>query len=252
MSINTFINAIASGGSMSMTNGYDVQFQLPSSVKTYLESTCDVLDDSTGPSSLVKMLCDEAQLPNIQSATGQLQGRYMGENQINYPYAKFYTDFALSWMCDVNMTPLKFVTGWHNYVFNGNWNDAPKVSSKKGLFGIREENPNEINRAIRLNYPSQYLGRIRVTKADRGPLGATSRSAISYILEDCYPYSIDTVPLSYGTSQITKVSANFYYSKHTVVYQDQASKSTLDWVGGVEMAKENIKEGDVQASEVVS
>ena len=41
-----------------------------------------------------------------------------------------------------------------------------------------------------------------------------------YILEDIYPYSIDAVPMSYGTSQITKVTANFYYTKHTVVYND--------------------------------
>ena len=40
-------------------------------------------------------------------------------------------------------------------------------------------------------------------------------------MEECYPYSIDSVPLSYGTSQLTRVSANFYYAKHSVVFQDQ-------------------------------
>ena len=38
---------------------------------------------------LVQMLCDEAQLPNVQAAVGQLSGRVMGESQISYPYARF-------------------------------------------------------------------------------------------------------------------------------------------------------------------
>ena len=46
-------------------------------------------------------------------------------------------------------------------------------------------------------------------------------------MEECYPYSIDTVPLSYGTSQLTRVSANFYYAKHSVVYQNQALTSSV-------------------------
>ena len=252
MSINTFIQAIANGGSMSMSNGYDVQFDLPSTLKTYLKTSCDIEDDSTGPMSVIKLLCDEAQLPNVQSATGQLQGRYLGENQVNYPYAKFYTDLSLSWMCDVNMTPLKFVTGWHHYIFDANWNDAPKRNKGNTLTQIRTEQPNEFNRPIRLNYPSSYMGKIRITKADKGPLGATSRPGMSYILEDAFPYSVDTVPLSYGTSQITKVSANFYYAKHTVVYQDHTRTTDLDYVKGVELSQENIKEGDTLASETFS
>ena len=47
---------------------------------------------------------------------------------------------------------------------------------------------------------------------------------ISYILENAYPYSIDAVPLSYGSSQITRVNVNLYYSRHTVVYGDGKNK----------------------------
>jgi len=37
VSINTFINAIAKGGNMSMSNGYDVQFELTEDLKGYLD-----------------------------------------------------------------------------------------------------------------------------------------------------------------------------------------------------------------------
>ena len=105
MSINTFIQAIAQGGSMAMSNGYDVQFELPPSdnsnnigLEEYLRNVGigNVLStDPCNTGGLVKLLCDEAALPNTQSATGQLQGRYLGENQVNYPYARFFTDFSL-------------------------------------------------------------------------------------------------------------------------------------------------------------
>ena len=49
--------------------------------------------------------------------------------------------------------------------------------------------------------------------------------------------------------QITKVSANFYYAKHTVVYQDHTRTTDLDYTKGVELSQENIKEGDTLASE---
>ena len=214
---------------MSMSNGYDVQFELTEDLKGYLDEfqLSNVL--STDPSNvggLVKLLCDEAQLPNTQAATGQLQGRYLGENQMNYPYARFFTDFSLSWMCDVNMTPLKFLTGWHNFIFDGSDNNAPIKNTDKSLTGIKNENARLFNRAIRLKYPKEYACTARITKTDQGPLAPNQRAGISYIMEECYPYSIDTVPLSYGTSQLTRVSANFYYAKHSVVYQDQTLNSS--------------------------
>ena len=216
---------------MAMSNGYDVQFELPPSdnsnnigLEEYLRNVGigNVLStDPCNTGGLVKLLCDEAALPNTQAATGQLQGRYLGENQVNYPYARFFTDFSLSWMCDVNMTPLKFLTAWHNFIFDGGEDNAPIESAKGTLTGIRGENPKKFNRAIRLRYPKEYGARVRITKTDQGPQAPNQRAAISYILEECYPYSIDTVPLSYGTSQLTRVSANFYYAKHSVAYQDQ-------------------------------
>ena len=207
-----------------MSNGYDVQFEITGSLRNYLDEFSLGNLYTTDPSNLgglVKLLCDEAQLPNTQAATGQLQGRYLGENQVNYPYARFFTDFSLSWMCDVNMTPLKFITGWHNFIFNGGEENSPVIEDKGTLTGIKTSLPRAYNRAIRLKYPSKYAATVRITKTDQGPQAPNQRTGISYIMEECYPYSIDTVPLSYGTSQLTRVSANFYYAKHSVVYQDQ-------------------------------
>lgn len=222
-SIAQFISAISRGGGMSMTNGYDVEFQLPSGLASYIGSTAKINvndKDPSKPGYLISLLCDEAQLPNVQAATGQITGVHMGEGQISYPHTKLYSDFSLSWMCDANMTPLKFLNSWYNYIFNGRGTEQIVTSPGQNLASIKTQKENLINRVIRLNYPSTYMGIVRVTKTEKGASAPNSRAPISYILEDCYPYSIDAVPLSYGTSQITRVSANFYYRKHTLVYND--------------------------------
>ena len=225
-SISSFINTIAANGGMSMSNNYDVEFDFSgiraldvgegeAGKTTVLQTLSESVEPYSPETSTFKLLCDEAQLPNVQSATGQIQGRYLGENQVSYPYAKFYTDLSLGWMCDANMTPLKFLTAWHTFIFgySGGVNDAHDkiINAGKGV---------PINRAIRLNYPDTYLAKCRITKTEKSAFAPNGRGSMMYILEDIYPYSIDAVPMSYGTSQVTKVTANFYYSKHTVVYND--------------------------------
>jgi len=92
--------------------------------------------------------------------------------------------------------------------------------SQPGLETVKTVTPNPVNRSVRLNYPSEYMATVRITKTERGANAPNSRAPISYIIQECYPYAIDAVPLSYGTSQITKVTANFYYRKHSIVYND--------------------------------
>ena len=73
-----------------------------------------------------------------------------------------------------------------------------------------------MNSVVRAKYPEKYVCDIRVMKVDQGP--KADRASIMYILRDAYPYSIDTIPLAYGTSQLTKCTVNFYYKKHDIIY----------------------------------
>ena len=67
--------------------------------------------------NIFEFLCDEAQLPNVQAATGTLKGRYTGEGQINYPHTRVFTEFQLGFQCDANMTPLKYLNDWYGQIF---------------------------------------------------------------------------------------------------------------------------------------
>ena len=43
------------------------------------------------------------------------------------------------------------------------------------------------------------------------------RQPITYVLEKAFPYAIDAVPLQFGSSQITKVTAQFKYQRHYTI-----------------------------------
>ena len=218
-SIDTFIAAIAANGGMAMSNGYDVEFDFNglSGLQGRMNDLGIKLPRTSvdgDPGGLINIFCDEAQLPNISAAVGQINGRYLGEGIVNYPHTRIVSDFSLTWMCDANMIPFKFLNAWHGFIFDETmFEENPTGSSLRDIksFALKRA-PNRVNR---LNYPEEYQATLRISKAERGQNAPNSRVSLVCVLENVYPYSIDAVPMSYGSSQITRVSANFYYTRHT-------------------------------------
>ena len=156
-------------------------------------------------------LCDEAQLPNVQAASGTLKGRYLGEGQINYAHTRVFTEFQLGFQCDATMTPLKYLNEWFGQIFK----ELPKNAGD----GVTYEN----NRSNRLAYPQQYCRDIYITKTEIGGAGAVGRESLCYVMERAWPFAIDAVPLQFGTGQLTKVTAQFYYTRHHILNKDLTS-----------------------------
>lgn len=225
-SIDNFIAAVAANGGMAMSNGYDVEFDFRGKVEleNYIKTIgvdLPATSDSGEPGALINLFCDEAQLPNISAAVGQINGRYLGEGIVNYPHTRIVSDFSLTWMCDANMTPFKFLNAWHNYIF-GEDKIENRVGTDRFLRDAKanDAKPKLISRTNRLKYPNQYQAILRISKAERGRSAPNERVSLVCVLENVYPYSIDAVPMSYGSSQITRVSANFYYTRHTYYNYD--------------------------------
>jgi hypothetical protein len=215
--------AISANGGMSMTNGYDVQFDFGNITGTLADNfkklKIDVksANDSGQPGSLINLFCDEAQLPNMQFATGQINGKYLGSGSLTYPHTKLISDFSLTWMCDANMAPYKFLITWWNFIQG----ETTNVESADRLRNIKSAaKPLELNKAYRINYPKDYQCILRIAKTEKGQNAPNSRVPLVYAMSGVYPYSIDAVPLSYGTSQITRVTANFYYEKISTYLAD--------------------------------
>ena len=219
--IDEFMNKIGRQKGMSLTTGFDVFFGFPSShamLQRYYTG---------GDDDVVHMLCDEAQLPNVQTATGQLSGRYVGESGVQYPHSRMFTDVGLGFLCDAKLTPLKFFNWWYQWMFN-----EEHVTSENDLKKAKASSPQDRNRINRVRYQDEYAALIRIIKTEPNKNAANGRAPITYILENAYPYAIDAVPLSYGSSQLTRVNVNFHYSRHTVIYGDGEVTSTSDVFAG--------------------
>lgn len=177
---------------------------------------------------VIKYFCEEAQLPNVSAMTGQTTGRLLGEGQVNYAHTRLYTDFQLGWICDADLTPLKFLNLWYGHIF-GEYDTKGKGMNPQNVTGQKLSKLKDTalasanilsERTIRLNYPEEYMAKCLITKTEKGVNASNSRAAMAYTMLDCFPYAIDAVPLSAGASQATKVTANFYYSKHTITYNN--------------------------------
>ena len=198
--ISTFLEATNSQGGMSLSNSFKVDIK-----GSGMSGLADNNNYGQSGEPFFSFLCDEAQLPNVQAASGTLKGRYLGEGQINYAHTRVFTEFQLGFQCDANMTPLKYLNEWFGQIFKElpqNEGDGRKFTS---------------NRSNRLSYPSDYCRDIYITKTEIGGAGAVGRESLCYVMERAWPFAIDAVPLQFGTAQLTKVTAQFYYTRHHIL-----------------------------------
>ena len=198
--IEGFLGSIKKSGGMSMSNLYEARFEFSdkhAALKSDLKSIGfgDLSTASDTAYAALTLMCEEASLPGMMANTGQTTGVYMGEGQVNYAHTKSFTDITLGWTCDANLLPLKFVNTWMEFIFGA---DAQDFSTA---------------RANRVRFPEEYQCELKIVKAERGPASTLQRIGGIYTLHDIYPYSIQSTPVSYGSSTLLKVSASFYYRR---------------------------------------
>ena len=197
-------------------------FDDPEGVKTILENELKYNEGY----NFAEQYVDEVNLPGAQAATGQLTGRFMGEGVTNYVHQKMFTDFQLGWMCDANMSPFKFMQTWYQYIFQEFQPDGSEIATVQQLDTNSEEKAMAaskfaVNRTTRLQFPENYHCTVRIAKAEKGPVSETNRVSTVHVLQEVFPYAVEAIPLSFGTSQLVKCTASFYYSKHRVAYNEQ-------------------------------
>ena len=109
------------------------------------------------------------------------------------------------------MAPLKYLNDWYGSIFG----EIPHRTGSS--FDGIPSTPFAANRTNRLRYPKSYCKTVKITKTEIGPDDVDGkRPSISYLLERAWPFAIDAVPLQFGSTLITKVTAQFYYTRHTI------------------------------------
>jgi len=214
------------------SNLYEVKFNLNSaqgvgpvggrglSLLDYLKSINNDIDTSSGVTRLDVMM-DEISLPGRQFATETLNGSRQGQRFV-YPHSQIFSDISFTFICDRYFYPLKFLTGWMDYIAT----EYPNSNTPFGLqsVGASDKLRNSgagqrgTNRFVRMAYPDTYMVDLHIIKTEKGKFAQNQYAPIGYILNRAYPYSVEAVPLSFGTSQLVKVTANFYYENWQFQY----------------------------------
>lgn len=219
--LSTFLGTISQGGGMSFTNNFEVKFVFDATSLAYQKIDLDGVnmnDQTLGNAkngAAFTMYCEEASLPGVQATVANTTGRFLGEGAWNYPTQRMYQDLSLTWMCDANMMPLKVMQAWMETIFVDNPNEANQAMTSE--FDITGNATKPVNTITRVNYINDYkCNFIEIKKGERNKTDTIGRTAMIYKLYNAYPYSIESTPLSYGSSQIVKVTANFYYQRWSV------------------------------------
>ena len=143
----------------------------------------------------VGIACYDATLPTSTLATAEVKDNFQGINQ-QFAHTRFYTDSSFSFYIDKDYRVLLFFEAWMDYISNG-----ANVS----------ENDRRFYRRFR--YPNTYkCDGLQITKFDKN-----LDKKITYQFKNAFPKSIQSIPVSYGTADLLKVSVTFAYDRYILI-----------------------------------
>tara|TARA_Y100001963_G_C6665402_1_gene392472 strand:+ start:38 stop:748 length:711 start_codon:yes stop_codon:yes gene_type:complete len=180
---------------------------------------CGIFDsvDSTGES--YDFLCSQAALPSSQLFYGEERGSRQGTIE-RFPTFRVYDMFGLTFYVDRDYNVVRLFEEWVNYI-NPIYDTTGRYEGQKqGQLNTYRDRSSH----YRLRYPDSYKRDISITKFERdlvrNPNDPNSIlnnvPLLTYRFIDCFPESINTVPLTYEGSTVLELTVNFMFLRHTV------------------------------------
>lgn len=149
----------------------------------------------------VGLLCNSAQLPTSSFSTKIADGNYTGIQE-TFATSRIYNDISLTFYVDSDYRSLVFLESWMEYISSGSHNNKSgnlsSISQSQGGYFMR------------MQYPESYKSDMtRVIKFDRN-----YGREIEYQFFGLFPFSISSIPITYGASEILNVSVSFKYDRY--------------------------------------
>lgn len=149
----------------------------------------------------VGLLCYSASLPTSSLATSNISGNFMGITE-KFAHTRMYSQIALEFYVDKNYNAIKFMESWMEFIASGSNNPI-----ESGLAPVGMNNKSYISR---MQYPEYYKSnRTTITKFDRD-----YNREIQYTFVGLFPSAISSMPVSYTSSDILKMSVIFEYDRY--------------------------------------
>jgi len=173
----------------------------------------------------IQLSCSEALLPGSSFATHELTGDRTGVTE-RHVYRRVYDDrIDLTFYIDINprdpYVSLRFFETWMKYVTN---------ESIAGTNSVKNE-----SFYYRVKYPVEYYGELEITKFERTGEKNNYKDLnvnLTYKFVGVFPIAVNSIPISYDSSQLLKVTVSFSYLRYYIVdmdgYSEEQSSSQSD------------------------
>jgi hypothetical protein len=160
----------------------------------------------TNNQELIELSCSEATLPGSSIATYDINDSYHGVSE-KIAYRRLYDDRAdFTFYVDHDYAIIEFFENWISYITFENDIDEQQQTTY-------------VHRA---EYKSNYqTSSLYITKFERDYAG----KELTYRFIGAYPISINSMPVSYDSSQLLKCTVSFSYIRYVILPRTIPSKS---------------------------
>lgn len=186
----------------SLTSHFQCQFTIPSKVKDLFPDN-DINLSESDLSDLFIVSCTDASLPGSSLATHELNNDFTGVTQ-RHAYRRLYDDRAqFSFYVDKDYMQIRVFEVWMRF-----------INGEELSYGEKT------NIAFRSNFPTKYKSSLYLTKFERD-----LKNYVTYTFVNAFPVQIDSMPVSYDSSQLLKCTVSFSYDRY-VLSNPKASSTT--------------------------
>jgi hypothetical protein len=183
-----------------LTSHYEVYIRPPEPARSFIEQ-------SKFPSDITDLLtisCSEASLPGSQLTTHELNNDFTGVTQ-RHAYRRLYddrSDFTFyinsGKSGGLGYDQIRYFEAWMRYISGEQVSDAESIEN-----------------FYRVRYPKQYKSpSIAITKFERNLETKEPSGKLTYKFINAFPMSIGSMPVSYESSQLLKVTISFTYDRY--------------------------------------
>lgn len=185
-----------------LTSHYQCWFNPPEKVYNWIKDNkgFDYRGFGNGNQELISLSCSEAALPGSSFMTNEITDDHTGVTE-RHAYRRAYddrTDFTFyvdHGRPDGNYNVLWFFEKWMQYIANEE--DANGLDKRQFNYRVR--------------FPEDYYSdELFINKFERDLKG----QFLQYKFMQAYPISINSIPVSYESSQLLKVTVSFTYTRY--------------------------------------
>ena len=215
--VTTFLTKI--NNSISSGNLYDIEFSFGPQPEFLggKPSLGDWLARATTPpdpggktarldGELISMLANEVQIPGVNMTSQDVRSVKKGIN-MKPAMAKVYNEMDLSFILDVNSTPMRFFSAWQDYIA-GNFEGASFSGDPYGPVFAKKE-----KQAYATSFYNDYTCDVKIRKYEKND--GSNYDNFHIQLVKAYPYMVSSIPYSAASSQVVKLSVGMYYEYST-------------------------------------